>query len=39
VEVDETYLGAVEKGLRGREMEKKALIVVAAQEDAYGVKP
>jgi transposase-like zinc ribbon protein len=24
VEVDETYLGAVEKGLRGREMEKKS---------------
>jgi transposase-like protein len=33
VEVDETYLGAKEKGLRGRKTEKKALIVVAAQED------
>lgn len=33
VEVDETYLGATEKGLRGRKTEKKALIVVAAQED------
>jgi transposase-like protein len=33
VEVDETYLGAVEKGLRGRKTQKKALIVVAAQED------
>lgn len=32
VEVDETYLGASEKGVRGRETEKKALIVVAAQE-------
>jgi transposase-like protein len=37
VEVDETYLGAVEKGLRGRQMEKKALIVVAAQEDGRRV--
>lgn len=33
VEVDETYLGAAEKGLRGRKTQKKALIVVAAQED------
>jgi len=33
VEVDETYLGAEEKGLRGRRMQKKALVVVAAQED------
>jgi transposase-like protein len=36
VEVDETYLGASEKGLRGRKTEKKALIVVAAQEDGKG---
>lgn len=33
VEVDETYVGASEEGLRGRRTEKKALIVVAAQED------
>ncbi len=33
VEVDETYLGASEKGGRGRQMERKALIVVAAEED------
>ena len=33
VEIDETYLGAEEKGLRGRKMQKKALIVVAAQEE------
>lgn len=33
VEVDETYWGAEEKGLRGRKVQKKALIVVAAQED------
>jgi len=33
VEVDETYLGAEEKGLRGRKVQKKALVIVAAQED------
>jgi len=33
VEADETYWGAEEKGLRGRKTQKKALIVVAAQED------
>ncbi len=33
VEVDETYWGAEEKGLRGRKVQKKALIVIAAQED------
>jgi transposase-like protein len=33
VEVDETYLGGLEEGVRGRQTEKKALVVVAAQED------
>jgi cold shock CspA family protein len=33
VEIDETYLAGVEKGVRGRQVEAKALIVVAAQED------
>lgn len=33
IEVDETYVGASEKGVRGRKIEKKALVVVAAQED------
>lgn len=33
VEVDETYLGGLEEGKAGREPGKKALIVVAAQED------
>lgn len=37
VEVDETYLGAEEKGLHGRKTEKKALVVVAAQEDGKRV--
>ena len=36
VEVDETYVGASEKRLRGRKAEKKVLIVVAAQEDGKG---
>src|SRR5215469_3135033 len=33
VEVDETYLGGSEKGILGRQIEEKALIIVAAQED------
>jgi len=33
VEVDETFLGGLEEGVRGRGTEKKALIVVAAQEE------
>ena len=33
VEVDECYLGGEEEGLRGRLIESKALIVVAAEED------
>jgi transposase-like protein len=37
VEVDETYLGGLEEGLRGRLTEEKALIVLAAQEDGMGI--
>ena len=37
VEVDETFLGGLEEGVRGRETEKKARIVVAAQEEGRGV--
>src|SRR5450755_4267609 len=37
VEVDETYLGGLEKGARGRQTESKALIVVAAEEDGKGI--
>lgn len=33
VEVDETYIGALEEGLRGRQVENKTLVVVAAQAD------
>ena len=37
VEVDESYLGGVEVGVRGRQTETKALIVVAAEEDGNGI--
>ncbi len=37
VEVDETYLGGLEEGVRGRQTERKSLIVIAAQEDGRGI--
>ena len=37
IEVDETYLGALEEGVRGRKKGKKALIVVGAEEDGRGI--
>ena len=37
VEVDESYLGGLEEGLRGRQTETKALIIIAAQEDGLGI--
>ena len=37
VELDETFWGGLEEGLRGRQREAKALIVVAAQEDGKGI--
>ncbi|MDR3410859.1 MAG: IS1595 family transposase [Formivibrio sp.] len=37
VEADETYLGGLEEGVRGRQTESKALIVVAAEEDGKGI--
>lgn len=33
VEVDETYIGAPEEGRHGRRVGKKALVVIAAEED------
>ena len=36
VEVDETYLGGVEEGVRGRPTEARALPAVAAEEDGVG---
>lgn len=37
IEVDETYLGGVEEGVRGRQTFKKALVVVAAQENGKAI--
>lgn len=37
VEVDETYFGGMEEGVRGRQTERKSLIVIAAQEDGPGI--
>ncbi len=37
VEVDESYVGGEEEGLPGRLNLKKALVVVAAQEDGSGI--
>ena len=37
VEADETYLGGLEEGVRGRQTEIKALIVVAAEEAGKGI--
>ena len=37
VEVDETYLGGLEEGARGRQTERKSLIVIAAQADGPGI--
>jgi transposase-like protein len=37
VEVDETYVGGPEEGVRGRQTETKAIIVVAAEESGRGI--
>src|SRR3989441_13261512 len=37
VEGDEAYVGAPEEGMRGREKQSKALIVVAGQERGRGI--
>jgi transposase-like protein len=37
VEVDETYVGGPEEGKRGREVEAKAIVVVAAEKSGRGV--
>jgi transposase-like protein len=37
VEVDETYLGGLEEGVRGRQTERKSLIAIGAQEDGAGI--
>lgn len=37
VEVDETLLGGLEEGVRGRQTDSKVLVAVAAQEDGAGI--
>jgi transposase-like protein len=37
VEVDETLLGGLEEGVRGRQTESKVLLAVAAQENGAGI--
>ena len=37
VEVDETFLGGVAEGPRGRGSANKALVIIAAQEDGKGI--
>lgn len=37
VEVDETYVGGLEEGMRGRQTETKILVAIAAQEDGAGI--
>ena len=39
VEVDETFWGSEEEGMRGRQTESKVLLVIAAQEDGKGIGP
>ena len=37
VEVDETYVGGPEEGVRGRETETKAIVAVAAEKSGRGI--
>jgi transposase-like protein len=37
VEVDETFVGGVEKGVRGRETETKSMVVIGAEENGRGI--
>ncbi len=37
VEVDETFVGGVEKGVRGRQALTKMMVAVAAEEDGRGI--
>ena len=37
VEIDETYVGGLAGGKRGRGSQKKALVVIAAEEDGAGI--
>ena len=37
VEVDETYMGGEEKGVVGRQTERKAIVAMAAEVDGHGI--
>src|SRR5439155_12813733 len=37
VEVDETYVGGIEEGVRGRQTETKALVAIACEERGKGI--
>ncbi len=37
VEVDETFVGGIEEGVRGRQTETKALVAVACEENGKGI--
>ena len=37
VEVDETYIGGEEEGVRGRQTETKALVIIACEERGRGI--
>lgn len=37
IEVDETFIGGLEEGKKGREQSKKALVAIAAQADGPGI--
>src|SRR5713101_454795 len=37
VEIDETYIGAIEEGVRGRQAVTKALVAVACEERGAGI--
>ena len=37
IEVDETYVGGPEEGKRGREIEKKSIVVVAAEKNGRAI--
>ena len=37
IEIDETYVGGPEEGMRGREIEKKSIVVIAAEKNGRGI--
>lgn len=37
IEADESYVGGLEEGVRGRQTENKALVAVAVEEDGKGI--